>query len=65
MALEAIKADARDLKATVDALAREMRDAKQVILGLANNPLDVAAQKLLIPAALSIIRGLRSERQEG
>ena len=64
MAVAAIQADAGDLRASLDAFARELRDAKQTITGLARNPLDVAAQKLLIPVALSIIRGLRSKKQE-
>jgi len=31
----------------------------------ADNPLDTAAQKLLIPAALSIIRGLHGRKDKG
>jgi len=64
MAFDALQADTRDLKAGVDGLALEMRNAKQVVVGLAHNPLDVAAQKLLIPAALSIIKGLRARKQD-
>ena len=62
MAMEALQADARDLKGTIDGFRQEIRDAKNSIMGLAHNPLDAAAQKLLIPAALSIVRGLRSKR---
>ena len=64
MAVESIQTDARDLKLTVDALGQEIRDAKATIVGFAHNPLDVAAQKLLVPAALSIIRGMRSKRAQ-
>jgi hypothetical protein len=32
-------------------------------MGLVQNPLDIAAQKLLIPAALSIVKGLRSKKE--
>jgi len=41
-----------------------MRSVKETLMGFAHNPLDTAAQKLLIPAALSLIRGLRSRHQE-
>lgn len=62
MAIDAIQTDARDLKLTVDALGQEIREVKANIVGFAHNPLDVAAQKLLIPAALSIIKGMRSKK---
>lgn len=64
MAIEAIQADARDLKTAVDAMGQEVRDAKQAIVGVLQHPLDAAAQKLLIPAALSVIRGLRGKKSE-
>jgi hypothetical protein len=62
MAVEAIQTDTRDLKLTVDALGQQIREAKENLVAFTHNPLDVAAQKLLIPAALSIIRGIRSKR---
>ena len=62
MAVESIQADARDLKLTLDALGQEVRNVKANIVQLVENPLDLAAQKLLIPAALSIIRGMRSRK---
>jgi len=65
MAIEAIQADASELKSTIDTLGREIRDAKQTLVAFVHNPLDVAAQKLLIPAAISIVRGLRSKRAGG
>jgi hypothetical protein len=61
MAVDSIQADARDLKATIDALGQEVRDAKETILRFAHSPLDTAAEKLIIPAAISIVRGLRSK----
>ena len=64
MAVESIQTDARDLKLTIDALGQEIRDVKANIVGFAHNPLDVAAQKLLVPAALSIIKGMRSKRAQ-
>src|SRR5208283_4716128 len=54
MAIDAIRADAADLKVTIDSFGQEIRDAKDTIAGFVNNPLDAAMQKLLIPAALSI-----------
>lgn len=64
MAIDAIQGDTRDLKLTVDALGQEIREVKANIVGFAHNPLDVAAQKLLVPAALSIIKGMRSKRAQ-
>ena len=64
MAVEAIQTDARDLKLTVDALGQQIREAKENLVAFTHNPLDVAAQKLLIPAALSIIRGMRSKKAQ-
>ena len=64
MAMESIQADARDLSVTIDALGQEIRDAKDSIAGFVHNPLDAAAQKLLVPAAISIIRGLRSKKDQ-
>ena len=48
---------------TLDALSREVRDLKANITQLIRSPLDTAAQKLLIPAALSIVRGFRSKKE--
>lgn len=62
IAVEAIQTDARDLKLTVDALGQQIADTKATIASFVHNPLDVAAQKLLVPAALSIIRGMRSKK---
>ena len=61
--LESIHEDARDLKLTIDALGQEIRSVKANITSVVHNPLDVAAEKLLIPAALSILRGLRSKKE--
>lgn len=64
MAIESIHADTREVKVAFDAMGQEVRDAKQAILGVMHHPLDAAAQRLLIPAALSIIRGLRGKKSE-
>ncbi len=62
MAIQSIQADTQDVKRTIDSIGQEIRDAKASIIGLVHNPLDAAAQKLLIPAVLSIVRGLRSKK---
>lgn len=62
MAIDSIQEDARDLKLTIDVLGQEIREVKANIVGFAHNPLDVTAQKLLIPAALAIIKGMRSKK---
>ena len=62
-ALESIHEDARDLKLTISALGQEIRSVKENITAVVHNPLDVAAEKLLIPAALSLLRGLRSKKE--
>ncbi|HML08683.1 MAG TPA: phage holin family protein [Xanthobacteraceae bacterium] len=64
MAIDSIKADARDLKVSIDALGQEVRDIKNSVAGFVRNPLDAAAQRLLIPAAVSIIRGLRPKKEQ-
>jgi len=62
MAVEAIQADAQDLKLTVGALGQEIRQTRDSIAGLIHHPFDAATEKLLIPAALSLIRGLRTKK---
>jgi hypothetical protein len=62
-AIESIHEDARDLKLTIDAMGHEIRSVKESITAVVHNPLDVAAEKLLVPAALSLLRGLRSKKE--
>ena len=63
MAIEAIQADARDIKSTVDSLGKQIRQTKETIAGFVHRPLDTAAEHLLVPAVLSIVRGLRSKKE--
>jgi hypothetical protein len=63
-AIEAVQADARDLEVAIDAFGQEMRDAKDAIAGVLQNPLDAAVQKLLVPAVTSIISGLRPKKDQ-
>ena len=62
MAIEAIQADARDIKITIDTFGQDIRDTKDAIAGFVQNPLDATVQNLLIPAATSIIKGLGSKK---
>jgi len=62
IAVESIQEDTRDLKIAFDALGLELRNVRANITSLVSNPLDVAAQKLLVPAALSMLKGLRSKK---
>ena len=62
-ALESIHEDARDLKLTIDAMGQEIRNVKQSVTALVHNPLDVAAEKLLVPAVLSVLRGMRAKKE--
>ena len=61
-AIESFQADTRDLQATLDAFRQEVRETKDTIAQFVHNPLDVAVQKLLIPSAVSIVKGLRSRK---
>ena len=62
MATDALATDAQGFKLALDEVGRELREARASIAGLVSNPLDVAAQKLLIPAALSIMRNVRAKK---
>ncbi len=62
MAIEAIQADARDLKGAIGALGRNIQEAKDSIAGFVRDPFDAATHKLLIPAAISIVRGLHAKK---
>ena len=64
MAVEALQADARELRTTVDSLGSQMRGVKESLAGLVQNPFDTAAQRLLVPAALSIFKRLRAKKEE-
>jgi len=64
MAIEAIQADARDIKITIDTFGQDIRDTKDAIAGFVQNPLDATVQNLRIPAATSIIKGLGSKKDQ-
>lgn len=64
MAVDALQADARDLRTIVDSLGSQMRSIKEAVAGLAHHPFDAAAQQLLVPAALSLLKGLRAKKEK-
>ena len=63
MAIWAIQADSRDIKDAVDSLGHQIRQTTDTIAGFVQRPFDTAAEHLLVPAALSILRGLRSKNK--
>lgn len=65
MAIEALQADGHELKDAVDSFSRQITQTKNTIAGFVQNPLDTAAEHLLVPAVLSIMRGLRSKKSQG
>ena len=63
MAIDSLQADAREVKVALEAIGQEVKGVKASIVQLVHNPLDVAAQKLLVPAALSLLKGLRARKE--
>ncbi len=62
MALDSLRADVRGVEETLDALGHEIRTTKDMVLGFVHNPLDAAAQKLLVPAIMAIVKGMRARK---
>lgn len=62
MAIDAIQADAGDLKDTVGSIGQQIRQPRDAISGFAQRPLSAATEQLLVPAVLSILRGLRAKQ---
>ena len=46
----------------VDTLRQDIRQTKDSIAGFVHDPLSGAAEMLLVPAALSLLKGLRSKK---
>ena len=63
MAVDSLQADTRDLKHVIDNFGHSVQEARATVAGFVQNPLDTAAQKLLVPAALSLLRGLRAKKE--
>lgn len=64
MAIKALQENASELEATIKGLAEQIRDAKDTISGFVSSPLDAAAQKLLLPAVIAIVKGVRARRSK-
>jgi len=62
MALEAVRADSRDVRASVESVGQQIRQTKDTIAGFVQRPLDTATEHLLLPAVLSVLRGLRTKK---
>ena len=56
---------AHDDKDTVDLLGQQIRQTKDTIAGFVRHPLSAATENLLVPAVLTMLRGLRSKREQG
>jgi hypothetical protein len=63
IALDSIRADVSDLKTAADGFVQDIRDTKDSLVEFAHDPLDSAVQKILIPAATSMINGLRTKKE--
>ena len=65
IAVEAIRSDSQNLKDTVGSLGQQISQTREAIAGFIQNPVNTAAEHLLVPAALSILRGLRAKKEKG
>ncbi len=63
MAVESMQENARGLKISVDAIAQDVMTMKENVAAVIRNPLDAAAERLLVPAILSILKGFRSKKE--
>ena len=59
MALASIQSDSADVRRVVEQVSRDIRQTRESLAGLVQNPLGAATERLLVPAALSILKGLR------
>jgi hypothetical protein len=59
MAIASHQSDFADIKLAVDSLRQDIRQTKDSIAGFIHDPLSGAAERLLVPAALSLLKGLR------
>ncbi len=64
MAITSLQVDSADIKVAVESLSRDIRQTKDTIAGFVRDPLGGAAERLLVPAALSVLRGLRSKKEK-
>ena len=62
MAIASLQSDSADIKLAVDSLRQDIRQTKDSIAGFVHDPLSGAAERLLVPAALSLLKGLRAKK---
>jgi hypothetical protein len=62
MAIASLQSDSADIKLAVDSLRKDIQQTKDSIAGFVHDPLSGAAERFLIPAALSLIKGMRSKK---
>lgn len=62
MAIASLQSDSADIKLAVNSLRQDIRQTKDSIAGFVHDPLSGAAERLLVPAALSLLKGLRSKK---
>lgn len=62
MAIASLQSDSADVRLAADSIRQDIQHTRDSIAGLVQNPLNAAAEKLLVPAALSLLRGLRSKK---
>jgi hypothetical protein len=63
-AIETIQESVLDVKAGIDAIGDDIRGVKDSIAGIIHDPLDAALQGILLPAAQSLIGGLRRKKDQ-
>ena len=54
MAIASLQSDSADIKLAVDSLRQDIRQTKDSIAGFVHDPLSGAAERLVVPAALSL-----------
>ena len=62
MAIASLQSDSADIKLAIDSLRQDIRQTKDSIAGFVHDPLSGAAERLLVPAALSLLKGLRTKK---
>ncbi len=62
MAIASLLSDTADVRLAVDSIRQDIQQTRDGIAGFVQNPLNAATERLLVPAALSLLRGLRSKK---
>ena len=62
MAIASLQKDSADIKIAVNSLRQDLRQTKNSIAGFVHDPLSAAAERVLVPAAVSLLRGLRPKK---